>query len=99
MLRRLADRLEEALPDHVEVERGGLRRAVRSMTVRLEPEQLRIDIKGSRLAPILEHVVRGVCVRTQEITIDEWLEKLGRGLAKEAMRSTEIRVALEEALR
>jgi hypothetical protein len=99
MLRHLAERLETALPDQVEVRRGGLRRSLRELVVRFEPEQLRIEIRGHRVAPKIDHVVRGVCVRTVDVDVDRWLDTLARALAHEATKSTELRLALEEALR
>jgi hypothetical protein len=44
------------------------------------------------------HVVRGVCVRSEDVSIDDWFDRLAAALEAEATRSTQIRLALEEAL-
>lgn len=46
----------------------------------------------------LDHIVRGVCVRSDEVPFDDWLDRLAEALAKEARQSTEVRLALEDAL-
>lgn len=97
MVASLADRLERALPDHVDVERGGFRRRIKTLTVGFEPEQFRIEMHGHRTRPLIDHVVRGVCVRTDEVEMDDWLDRLARALADEATKSTTVRLALEAA--
>ena len=99
MVARLADRLERALPDHVEVRRGMLGRGVKELVVRLDPNWFRVDVHGHRATAWVDHVVRGVCVRSEDVVVDDWLERLAGALAAEATRSTETRIALEEALR
>ena len=99
MVSNMAERLERALPDQVEIDRGPLRRRVRSVVVRFNPDQFRIQLHGQRPLAWVDHVVRGICVRSDEIEFDEWLDRLAKALASESNRSTEIRVALEEALR
>ncbi len=98
MVGHLAERLERALPDQVEVERAGLRRHVRSLAVRFNPMQFRVELHGHRVTAWLDHIVRGVCVRSDEVPFDDWLDRLAEALAKEARQSTEVRLALEDAL-
>lgn len=99
MVSNLADRLERAIPSQVETERGGLRRRVRSVVVAFDPERFRLEMHGHRAVPWVDHVVRGVCVRSEGVGFDSWLDRLAAALAKEARRSTDIRLALEDALR
>src|SRR3954471_21019075 len=99
MVNNLAERLERALPGQVETERRGLRRHVRSVVVSFDPVRFRMEMHGHRALPWVDHVVRGVCVRSEEIGFDGWLDRLATALAAEAMRSTEVRLALQDALR
>jgi hypothetical protein len=99
MVGNLADRLERAIPDHLVVERRPFRRHVKSLTVKLDPQWFRIDLHGHRALAWVDHVVRGVCVRSDDVTFDAWLDGLARALEAEALRSAEVRLALEDALR
>lgn len=98
MVAGMAERLERALPDQVTTTRGGLRRQVRSVVVRFNLGQLRIELQGHRAHAWVDHVVRGVCVRSDEMEFDDWLDR-AQALADEARRSTDVRLALEDALR
>ena len=99
MVGRLAERLEKALPGQVEADRGGLRRRVRSVIGRFNPRQFRVELHGHRAVGWIDHIVRGVCVRSEEVDLDDWLDGLAEALAREARQSTEVRLALEDALR
>jgi len=94
----LAQRLERAIPEQVDTEHRGVLRRVSGFTVRFDPQQLRIELRGQRAVPLVDHVVRGICVRSEEVDLDDWLDRLGRALEDEATRSTAVRLALEEAL-
>jgi len=101
LLTGLADRLTRALPDRVTVRRGGLLRgrAVHSVTVDMADARFRIELEGRRPAAWVDAVVRGVCIKSVELSVDEWLDRLAAALSDEAHRSVEMRLALREALR
>lgn len=99
MVDNLAARLERALPSQVEVERRGLRRRVRRVVVGFDPTRFRLEMHGHRAVPWVDHVVRGVCVRSEDVAFDAWLDRLAGALAEEAQRNTDVRLALEDALR
>ena len=101
LVESLADRLGRALPDQVAVERSGLLsgRHLERLSIDFGARRLVLRVTSGRPAALVEHVVREVCVRTDEVTIDEWLEQLGAALEREAAASTTVRLALEEALR
>ncbi len=99
MVESLADRLERALPDHVATRRGALGRHVKELVVRLDPVWFRIEVHGHRAGAWLDHVVRGVCISSDDVPFDDWLDRLAAALAAEATRSTQVRLALEDALR
>jgi hypothetical protein len=98
---QLSDRLERALPDQVEVTRAGLLggRRVKALSVTFHHERLRLELKGNRPHASVDHVVRDVCVKSDTVDFDSWLQRLRDGLAAEAETSTTIRLALEDALR
>lgn len=98
MVASLADRLERALPDHVVTRRAMFRRHLRELVVQLDPTWFRIDVRGHRATTWIDHIVRGVCVRSEDVSVDDWFDRLAAALEAEATRSTEIRLALEEAL-
>jgi hypothetical protein len=98
MVGRLANRLERALPDQVEADRSAVRRRVQSVVVRFNPTQYRVELHGHRALAWIDHFVRGVCVRSDEVALDDWLDALAEALAREARQSTEVRLALEDAL-
>ncbi|MEY2398210.1 MAG: hypothetical protein QOJ00_1384 [Actinomycetota bacterium] len=97
LVKSLAERLERALGDEVQLSTSRLRRRT-SLVIKLSPEQFRIDVVGRRAAPQVEHVVRGVCVRSEDVDIDSWLKRLAASLEREAAKNTTIRLALDEAL-
>lgn len=99
IVERLADRLEAALPGRVSVERSGRLhgRRLRSLAVELGDDRLRMEVDGLRCRALLDHIVRGVCLRSDELTADEWIDRLAALLAEEAERSTQVRLALEAA--
>lgn len=97
MVASLGESLAKALPDHVEFHRGRLSRAT-SLRVRLAPHEFRLELKGQRATPWIDHIVRDICVRSDEVGIDEWLDSLASALEAEAQRSTTVRLALEESL-
>jgi hypothetical protein len=94
----LAERLERAIPDQVDIDRRGIRRRVHGFTVRFSTQLLRVEVHGHGVVPLIDHVVRGVCVRSEEVDFDRWLDFLSHALAAEATKSTAVRLALEEAL-
>jgi hypothetical protein len=97
----LAARLERSLPNHVNVDRAGWanRKKVKSLVVNLEPDRFRIDV--DRRGPIawIDQVVRGICLRSEQVDMDDWLQRLAASLSREAAKSIETRLAIEDALR
>ena len=97
MVSQLSERLQRALPDHVEVSRSRLRRRA-TLAVDLGVERYRLELEGQRAHAWVDHIVREVCVRSDELDVDAWLERLASALEREAQASTTLRLALEEAL-
>ena len=100
----LADKLERALPGRVKVDR----RALRFLSKEKRVERLELDFAGKRYLLATQagrietrcaKAVRGVVLKTEEISLDAWLEALARDLATEARSSEQSRLALDQLLR
>lgn len=97
MVESLGDRLVAALPDHVTFQRGRLSRRL-ALAVDLGALRFRLELTGQRPETWTDHIVRDVCVRSDEIDLDAWLAALADALEQEAERSVTVRLALQEAL-
>lgn len=97
----LASRFQRCLPAHAQVKRRGWgsRAKVKTLTVDLGSERFRIeaDPKGPRAW--IDQIVRGIRLNSEPIDIEPWLERLAAALSREATRSVEARLAIEEFLR
>lgn len=99
----LAGKLEDALPGHVQVHRGGgllaRSRPVTELSVELGEE--RLDIRSparGRLEPRRSRVVRGIVLKSEGVDLPEWIDALSHALVAEAERSEAARQALERML-
>lgn len=98
----LADKLEEALPGRVQVER----RATRFLGKEKRVEQIQCELGDERyvlstrngIATRRAKAVRGVVLKTEELSLDEWLDGLAHRLADEARTSEQAQVALHGLL-
>jgi hypothetical protein len=100
----LADKLEQALPGRVVVERRALRRfskekRVGRIEVALGDNRFTVVVRQGVLETRCAKAVRGVVLKTEELPLNGWLEALGRELALEADASEQSRVALDQLLR
>ena len=99
----LAIKLEGSLPDHTRVTRqGGLfshERSVKNIVVSLGEYQYRIGReKQGFLMAVREHMVRGIVLKTEQTTVDQWIDELSEALAQLASQSAQSRAALERFL-
>jgi hypothetical protein len=101
-LEALAVKLEGSLPDYTKVTRQGIfsrEHPVKEVTVLLGEYQYRIGReKQGPLLAVRSHVVRGIVLKNEQITIEQWIEELSEKLAKLAGRSAQTRAALERFL-
>ena len=99
----LAIKLEGSLPDHTRVSRQGRffsrERPVKEIVVSLGEYQYRIgrEKQGDLLA-VREHMVRGIVLKTEQTTVDQWIDELSEALAQLASHSAQSRTALERFL-
>jgi hypothetical protein len=96
----LADKLSEAIPDRVHLQRAGLmgRGAVREVAVKLENHTYRLSRDGQGLTASRARIVRGIVLQNEQLSLDEWIDALSRDLADEARTSERSRLALERLL-
>ena len=94
----LAEKFEAAVPDATHVERAGLRGGgrVKTIAVELRDHRYRVDDRGRH--PSRSHVVRGITLKSDDLSLDEWIESLAYDLAQEAERTERGRLALAEFL-
>ena len=100
----LADKLEQALPGRVAVER----RAVRRFSKEKRVARIELALGDNRYIAVAQSgaletrcakAVRGVVLKTEELPLEAWLDALARELASEAEVSEQSRLALEQLLR
>lgn len=99
----LANKLEQALPGRVAVERRAARRFSKEKRV----TRIELSLGDNRYIAVAQEgtletrcakAVRGVVLKTELLTLDAWLEALARHLAIEAEASEQSRLALEQLL-
>jgi hypothetical protein len=99
----LATKLEGALPGRTTVERsgGGLfggRKRVRAVAVRLGDGEYRLEHDDGAVDCRRRVVVRGIALKNEELTLEEWIGALGRALGDAAAESEQDRAALARLL-
>jgi hypothetical protein len=100
----LADKLEQALPARVAVERRAVRRfSKEKRVVRIElalgDNRYIAVAQGGALETRCARAVRGVVLKSEVLPLNGWLERLARELAIEAEANEQSRLALEQLLR
>ncbi|MBI3722136.1 MAG: hypothetical protein HY248_06240 [Fimbriimonas ginsengisoli] len=94
----LVKTLELTIPDSVEPERkGGLfsSKRVSAISLPLGDDLYRLEDGARGLVPSRTHVVRGIKLKTETLSIDAWLAEVGAALEEEARSSQAARDALE----
>lgn len=103
LLDALAAKLEAALPAETRVERRAAKRFskdkhVTSLEVRLGDALYAVSLSTSRALARRSTVVRGIVIKSDELSLDAWLDALSSALRHEAQRSEATRLALEKLL-
>jgi len=97
-LETLATMLESALPDETVIERrGGLfaKKTVKRIVIALDEFRYTLEDRGrGPLHAVRTRIVRGIALKTEEITMDTWLTELGATLDQRANSSAAAREAL-----
>lgn len=99
MLKLLVRQLADVLGKRLVFERAGglLRRSdeVKSVELSLGDDVLRAEVDGASLRCTIGHSSGGIRIRSEQVTMDEWLRRLLQGLQAEAQHSEHARLALE----
>jgi hypothetical protein len=101
LLEFLAQKLELSLPQNTTIARSGgflsKKRPVKEITVRFKDYHYQIvrDHPGSLSAKVMK-LVRGVVLKTTEISMDQWTEEVAQQLAQLAQQSAQTRTALNK---
>jgi len=99
----LADKLDQALPGRVRVER----RAARLLSKQKHVTAIELDLGGTRYLLAAQNgavetrcatAVRGIVLKSAVVSLDAWIDALLRELANEAQTSEQSRLALEQLL-
>ncbi|MDE3133505.1 MAG: hypothetical protein KGL15_05525 [Acidobacteriota bacterium] len=96
----LAARLEQALPEFVQVKRArsGFRgpRHVSEILVQAGDESLQLLRDGGRVSTARARVSGGIVLKTEALEIDAWLSALTAAVSAQAARSERTRIALQQ---
>lgn len=99
LLKVLAGQLSTAFGgERLTVERAGrFRRSeeLRSLEVAMGQDDFRAELEGADLRCTIGHRSGGIRIRSEEVTVEEWLKRLLSSLQSEAAHSESARQALE----
>lgn len=99
----LATKLGGALPQRTQVDRGGglfsHTHPVKRITVRLgEWEYALAAEMGGALSATRTHAVRGITLKSEPLSLDQWINELSAELAELARTSLQDQIALKRLL-
>ena len=99
-LEMLSHMLASALPDATEtVRRGGLfaKKTIQRIVVTIGENRYTLEDSGrGPLTASRTHIVRGIALKTEEISVELWVEELGAQLDERARTSLSAREALSK---
>lgn len=99
----LATKLEGALPQQTVVQRKseGLfskRKRVQRISVDMGDQRYELASDGGRVEATCCKAVRGIVLKTEQVPLDEWIDRLSRQLTEAAQQSEQARLALQRLL-
>jgi hypothetical protein len=98
----LAVKLTESFPARVRVDRSGGRLrgkgGVRRLVVKLGDGEYELVSDGGQVLSTRKVIVRGIALRTEQLALEEWIDRLAGELVLEAGKTESDRVALERML-
>ena len=102
MLKILAGQLGDVLGKRLVVKRAGGRfrksDEITSVQISLGNDDLRAEIAGPTVRCTVGHSSGGIRIRSAEVSMDEWIGHLVRGLETEAANSERVRLTLERLM-
>jgi len=81
-LGHLAHSLQQAIPQQVQVHGSGAH--VAGIEVNLDPDAFSLKREGGHVVAQYKKLVRGIALKTKEMPLDQWVEKLSESLARHA---------------
>jgi hypothetical protein len=78
----LAHSLQQAVPQQVKVVGSGTH--VASIDVNLDPDAFSLHHEGGHVVAQYKKLVRGIALKTKDLPLDQWVEKLRESLARHA---------------
>jgi hypothetical protein len=96
----LVGKLQQALPEQVEVARGGFlgRGKPEGVTVALGDRRYEAQRERRGVTCRRRTVVRGIALKSEDLDLDAWIDALSADLVDEAARSERARQALQGLL-
>lgn len=97
----LARLLENALPDLTEpIMSGGFLKKKEAIGVKVDLDEFRYELNGSsgRIQASRTHVVRGISLKSEPISVDQWLAEVGDAVDRHLHGNAEAAAALNRLL-
>jgi hypothetical protein len=96
----LAKKLEQSFPGRCRVQRGGLlgHGGVRQVGVAIGESRYELTHDRGVLSARRSSVVRGISLKSEELSLGEWIDALAAEVVAEAERSEQGRLAVERLL-
>jgi hypothetical protein len=104
LLRVLGQSLQETLGGRVEVTRssGGLLHRsspeVKAITVHLDPDDYQVELDGDRVRCTVARSSGGIRIRSEQLPVQQWLERLLGALQAEAESNQSAQAALQRVV-
>jgi hypothetical protein len=96
----LGDKLARALPAQVQVHRAGFRKNGAVNRIEVDMGAWRLLLRLENGYPVAErtHVVRGIALKTEQLSLDDWITCLCTALSERAAASAQDYAALQSLL-
>jgi hypothetical protein len=99
----LADKLLGALPARTTVQRRGAgflsrEKRVSRIAIDLGQSRYELSVEGGSPRTTVARAVRGIVLKTEAVSLDDWIQSLSRDLSEQARKSDQARLALERLL-
>jgi hypothetical protein len=96
----LADKLARALPEQVQVHRAGLLKNGAVNRIEIDMGAWRLLLRLENGYPVAEriHVVRGIALKTEQLSLDDWIICLCKALSERAAAGAQDYAALQSLL-
>jgi hypothetical protein len=76
----------------------GGRQSVRRLAVAVGDHEYELENVDGHISCVRRNVVRGIALKSDQLSLEEWVDSLAQGLVDEAGRTESDRLALERML-